>query len=359
MAMRTRAWLLLFGIVLGAGAAGAAAPATRMPGPAPRAHGGTDPARENAACEACHVDIAREWRGSMHAQADVDPVYRRALAREPMAFCRACHAPEANPSSDAPPKLSAIGVGCVTCHATGGDAVLAGPAREGSHAAPHAVVRDPRFASSAACASCHEFDFPDSPARGRAERMQATVSEHASSPSATTACARCHMPRRADGRPSHAFAASRDPAMLRSAVVASAARRGSKVAIHLAPGAAGHAFPTGDLFRRLVITAEAVGDDWAVNGEASRALHRRFKMAATSPGHVGRVLVGDDRVGTGPLGAQEVELDLGGAARGRTIAWRVEYQRVEHPLGADEETAAVAESIVVAEGTLAPPEGAP
>src|SRR5262249_49394694 len=154
-------------------------------GPAPQGRAG-DPARENAACEACHADVAGEWRGSMHAQADVDPVYRRALAREPMAFCRACHAPEADPAADAPPKLSALGVGCVTCHKTGGDAVLAGPAprdlgreRGAVRAAPHAIVRDARFATPSACASCHEFDFPDSRARARPERMQATVSEHA------------------------------------------------------------------------------------------------------------------------------------------------------------------------------------
>jgi hypothetical protein len=348
--MRAAVSLVVVGVL--AVASAAASSGERMPGPAPQRRAG-DAARENAACEACHVDVANEWRGSMHAQADVDPVYRRALAREPMAFCRGCHAPEADPSTDAPPRLAAIGVGCVTCHRTSGDAVLAGPARGERREAPHAIVRDARFASPAACASCHEFDFPDSAARAHPERMQSTVSEHAASASAATACGACHMPRGADGHRSHAFAASRDPAMLRSAVNVRATRGPTKVRLHLAPGAAGHAFPTGDLFRRLVVVAEAVGDDWAVSGEASRALERRFKMSAVSPGHVGRVLVGDDRVG--PRDAQDVELELGDAARGRTIAWRVEYQRVEHPLGADDSAAVVAESTVVAEGSLGAP----
>jgi hypothetical protein len=35
----------------------------------------------------------------MHRQAHVDPVYQRAFAIKPMAFCQSCHAPEADPSA--------------------------------------------------------------------------------------------------------------------------------------------------------------------------------------------------------------------------------------------------------------------
>src|SRR5687768_3228363 len=48
----------------------------------------------NAGCVGCHPDQAAEWRGSLHARAASDGAYRRALAREPSAFCRGCHAPE-------------------------------------------------------------------------------------------------------------------------------------------------------------------------------------------------------------------------------------------------------------------------
>src|SRR5580693_2517646 len=74
--------------------------ALRMPGPARGALRVEGRAEENARCEGCHEDIAREWRASMHAQADTDPIYRRALAIEPLPFCRGCHAPEADPSAD-------------------------------------------------------------------------------------------------------------------------------------------------------------------------------------------------------------------------------------------------------------------
>ena len=305
----------------------------------------------------------------MHAQADVDPVYRRALAIEPLAFCRGCHAPEASPLTDAPAHLSQIGVSCVTCHVTGAGtdgAVLAGAAPDPAFArpgvAPHPVRRDEKFTTPAACATCHEFNFPDSKLRRTPERMQSTVSEHAASPASQVACARCHMPA-ADGpsgrHKSHVFAASRDPAMLRAAVTARAERTApTRISITLTPAGVGHAFPTGDLFRRLVVSAEAVGDDWAVVGEGSRPLNRRFRLTQLAPGYLGRVLVGDDRVGVGPTSV--VELDLGDAARGRTLAWRVEYQRVEHPVGTDESGGSVvADTTLITSGVLPASPGVP
>jgi hypothetical protein len=47
-----------------------------------------------------------------------------------------------------------------------------------------------------------------------------------------------------------------------------------------------------------------------------------------------------------------VDLDLGPLARGRAIAWRVAYQRVESP-GGDTDAAVVAGEIAVAAGVVA------
>jgi hypothetical protein len=139
--------------------------------------------------------------------------------------------------------------------------------------------------------------------------------------------------------------------MLRAALSVRAWRASpSSITLVLTPGRVGHAFPTGDLFRRLVISAEAVGEDWIVLGEASRSLYRRFEMREIQPGHTLRHLIGDDRVGVGR--PEPMELDVGEGARGQPIAWRVEYQRVEHPLGEDESAAVVAESIVIADGLV-------
>jgi Cytochrome c554 and c-prime len=328
-----------------------------MPHPATRRlH--LDAASANADCQSCHEAIGEEWRASMHSQAHTDPVYQRALATEPLPFCRGCHAPEADPRSPPSAALGRLGVACITCHVPeNGIGTLATAERVG---APHPVLATPAFAAEAACASCHEFDFPAHAPGHPAEKMQATVSEHAASPGAARPCAACHMPFVGEGgvrHRSHRFDA-RTPEVLRSALVASARRTGPRsLAVSLAPGSVGHAFPTGDLFRRLRLSAEAIGDDWTVMSEASRAMSRHFRWRDVGDGHVVREQVGDDRVGAGQT--RTVELDIGVAGEGRPLAWRVEYQRVEHPAGGDDADAVVAESVVVASGLLAAEPGGP
>jgi hypothetical protein len=98
-------------------------PGFPMPGPARRRLAAA--VKENAACEACHDDVAKEWRGSYHQRANIDPAYRRAFAAEPSAFCSSCHAPEADPLKEPPTAVSALGVACVTCHVTEEGFVLA------------------------------------------------------------------------------------------------------------------------------------------------------------------------------------------------------------------------------------------
>ncbi|MFY0531589.1 multiheme c-type cytochrome [Nannocystis pusilla] len=67
-----------------------------MPGPAPHP-AGVRLELDNDACEACHEVEAAQWRGSQHQTAYTEREFQRALAHEPMPFCRGCHAPEADP----------------------------------------------------------------------------------------------------------------------------------------------------------------------------------------------------------------------------------------------------------------------
>lgn len=321
-----------------------------MPGPARRR---ANAAAENARCEGCHAEIAAEWRRSLHQQAHTDPAYQRALAIEPLPFCRGCHAPEADPSGDPPADLGAMGVGCVTCHAVSNNGVLAAP-RDSAAPAPHGVIRSAVFAAAGACAACHEFSFPDPERRRKRELMQSTVSEHRASPFGPTACASCHMPAipGPGGRThkSHVFAASRDPALLRSAVKVTATRTAEGVDVRLASSGVGHSFPTGDLFRRLSIRAEAVGPESQVVAEDVRYLGRRFGKARGTDGHPIKVMIADTRVPGG--GESRVRLTLGSAAKGLPIAWRVTYQRVEHPITDESEDAVVAGEVEIAAGVL-------
>ena len=331
--------------------------AVHMPGPAPQPRS-IDAAAMNARCESCHVDIAVEWQRSFHRAAHTDPVYQRAFAIEPLPFCQGCHAPEANPNAPVPGAVGALGVGCVTCHWTGHEVLAAPrPGAPNDHVDAHQIARDARFAGAPACASCHEFAFPDAGKRTTPELMQSTVSEHAASANADRSCADCHMPLVADkpgAKPhrSHAFDASRNAAMVRRAVTISATRPSPTTArITLAPTWSGHAFPTGDLFRRVEVHVDAVGAEYQSVTSATRYLMRHFAEKRHGAGIV-RYVESDDR----PLGSPMViDFDLGKDAAALPIAYRIAYQRVEHPRSERPEDSVVEGEIVLSEGMLPPP----
>jgi len=152
---------------------------------------------------------------------------------------------------------------------------------------------------------------------------------------------------------SHAFSAQRDPAVLRAVVTASATRApGDAVEVRLAAKGVGHAFPTGDLFRRLEVVAEAVGPDQNSVASDERHLSRRFGHVNAASGRFVKVTVADTRLQPGVEAV--VRLALGPAARAFPIAWRVSYQRVEHPIDSDGDRAVVEADIELARGVLPP-----
>jgi hypothetical protein len=329
-----------------------------LPGPAPRGRSVEVALALNGACEGCHAQIAAEWRESLHARSHTDAVYQRAFALEPLQFCQACHAPEADPALPVPEAAAKLGVGCVTCHVVAGE-LLAAPPRSAARgpgsaakAAPHPVLGDARLGGSAACAGCHEFEFPDRTARKLPELMQSTVSEHARSADRDRACASCHMPAVEPGgvpHRSHAFLGGHDTGLVKSAVVVKAEREGEVARITITPRELGHAFPTGDLFRRLEVSAEAVGSERQVVASQRRYLMRHWQRLPGPFGVVLRHATEDDR----PLDAElVVELALGTKALNLPIAWRVAYQRVEHPRSDSEQDSSVEGEIEIAAGTL-------
>jgi len=288
-----------------------------------------DRAEANARCEGCHPVHAQEWRASLHRASFEDAAFQRSLAREPLPFCRGCHAPEADPESPPPAWAAAIGVGCVTCHLQEGD-VLAAPRSEADDGAiPHAVVRTAALADERACAGCHEFEFPRSRWRPAGTLMQSTVQEHAASPHAEASCADCHMPTAADGHVDHGFAITRRPDRLRAALHVESERVGpSTLQLRLEPVDVGHAFPTGDLNRRLVIEAAAVDADGTSIATARRELARHHPPPPVGATHMLRAATTtpDDRL----VGPTTIELALPDARASDRIEWRVVYERVDH-----------------------------
>lgn len=277
---------------------------------------GAPPARAGA-CGDCHVQIQRESLQSLHGRSRSDPSYVAALARESdKGFCEQCHDPTGN----------GTGVGCGSCHAT-------------FHGQVRAVV------TSQACAPCHDFPFP-----ARTDAMQLTFAEHAVSPNAETPCATCHMKKERGGPASHAFAASRDASMLARAVVVTGQREpDGDVTLWLTQGQIGHAFPTGDLFRRLLLVVERVGPTGERLDFAQATVGRTF-----GADHGKKVQIVDNRPGSprnqgGPRTQVRLHIPRGSEQTGTVVRYRLSYERVADALS---DSALVEESMLVTQGII-------
>ena len=277
----------------------------------PRVEGPVENANlRDAACMRCHVDEARSWEGSAHHSAFTNEIFQAEWQPRRQAACVRCHAPLAEPES--PLDETALnGISCAVCHVREGS-VLA------SHAAPdapHPITVDETLSTSAACAGCHDFNFAsvEPTPYDRSEMLQGTLREWHEVEERGT-CQHCHM---AEG--SHAMPGARDASLLARAltVEAHAAIIDGHTEVTLTlTSQAGHAVPTGDMFRRLHVEA------WPVNREAARVsttLMRRFER---QDGVMHQVR--DERV---PANApREVRLTL---PRTRRVAWRITWQALD------------------------------
>lgn len=289
----------------------------------------------NDVCALCHTTQAEQWSGSEHATAFTDAPFTAALAREPQAFCRGCHAPEQDPRLTEVTPASAIGVACVSCHV---DDTAPVTVRDGHLALVDAVD----------CASCHEFGFPDDALREHPLAMQRTATEHRDSPAADQSCASCHMERATTGAHDHRFAVTRDAAVIgRSLDIAATRPTATRIRVVLDAAAVGHAVPTGDLFRRLEVGAEVIDGS---GRPARRWLGRRFETRIDARGIALVQEVADDRVPAG--GSREVVVELADAA-GHDVRWWVRHQRVAFPRGRDPAAAVLDGETTIAEGVLA------
>ncbi len=284
------------------------APASRMPGPATEGYERGSRAEDDARCVRCHASTATSHDASLHRVAFSDPSFQKGFAIEPAPFCQGCHAPETKPTAVVDAFARTRGVTCVTCHQpTTGGPVLAGPPRGARGAAPHPLQRAPDFGTRA-CAGCHEFSFPHAEAKGERGLMQKTMREHGASRDKDTSCAGCHM-KGGD----HGVATSRDPALLRRALSVGVTREGAgPLTFTLDAVGVGHAFPTGDLFRRLVLRVHVPG------GVVERVLGRTFTSVTE-----GDLIVRLERSDLRLAPSRKVVVEAPQGTR-----WEVVYQRV-------------------------------
>lgn len=298
-------------------------------------------------CRACHHDAAEQWNASRHRGAFTNPDFQRSYVREPLAFCRDCHAPATVRTSLSSANAEAEGVGCIDCHGGATGAVRTGLGVEGRAVeAPHGLQRDASFGTEA-CRGCHQFAFPPHSRRPKGTMMQTTMDEHARSAFADRTCARCHFPRRGDGF-DHALRSTRDDDAWRRALAVRARRVDDGLAFELEPRGVGHAVPTGDLFRRLALHAE-VRDGEAVLEERTRYLGRHFEPWRHPDGTRNDAYawpVRDDRV----VAPTTIVLPLSGA--GEAVHWWVDYERVDARDDLDPATSSVASRVRLASGQL-------
>lgn len=298
--MRVRlvaSFALVFTTILGTFTRSAGSLDVPLPGPAPRPASAT----ESEACARCHREIANEWRASQHHHAWDDDYFVRSYALEPTAFCRKCHAPTADPAREPSPAAQAEGIGCSTCHVATASVGVVGTHAMASKKDAHAVLGDARLATDAACGACHQFAFP-APQGFVAGPMQDTLGEHKRSHAPATPCQGCHMPKikGANGSEhmSHAFRVQGDKATLaRAVVVKSASLEVGAAKLTLAPGAIGHAFPTGDLYRRAELRVTPIdARDQATGAAAIVAFERTFTTQRIGDGQSVRTQATDTRL---------------------------------------------------------------
>lgn len=306
----------------------------------------------NDACISCHQSEARSWRTSRHAVAATNRPFVSALGREPAAtrpFCVDCHAPDSLAQVASEPEYQE-GVSCVSCHVTKPGTVQASSAARSNASAPHPVERSAEFSTAAACASCHEFEFPvrrQAPLEPRFAWMQRTVTEHYDGRFSDSECISCHMPEEG-GRPSHRFRGGYDEAFVKRALAIEAAfAENGALVLTLSPRGVTHAVPTGDLFRRLKVELQVgAGSDQVAT--CTEYLGRRFRRGA----HGLLEEVSDERV---QLGVSTVRCAPRLPGRQpRTGSFVVTYERVAMLGSAGDAKATVESQFVVARGMVDP-----
>lgn len=189
------------------------------------------------------------------------------------------------------------------------------------------MLGDARLATAAACGACHDFPFPDDPT-GAGPRQQETLGEHGRSAAADKPCQSCHMPlagsRDGSQHHDHSFRVQGNPAMLARAVRVTSATLGEgQLALSLEPGEIGHAFPTGDVFRRVEVRATPLdANGQALGADAVAVLGRTFGPAATEEGGAARVVRSDTRL----VGRRILTLSVPAAAR--RVRYSIVWQRL-------------------------------
>lgn len=280
-----------------------------------------------AVCGACHTDQFQQWQQSVHANAarnvwvrdlfsgDGTPggsagyVFTQTHDPGETGFCATCHAPMQDvrtpgqlPFNQISGSIGLDGVSCLGCHQiadvdanqlnglhhVGGKSDYRFPART-EHPTEFYVwgpLKDvetgtmrnlytPLFKQALMCASCHQYNNPETGAPGQNTYVEWLASPFSQPGPNQKVCQDCHMPpadgpgtiattssviRPADQRRGHQFGGS-TPANLQGAILLRSTAQQSgdqlEVRVEVENRGAGHAFPTGVSVRNAFVVVEA------------------------------------------------------------------------------------------------------
>ncbi len=212
-------------------------------------------------CKSCHTEIYSEWQTSRHRVAFTNTLYQESHAREPLQWCENCHAPLVSKGLDSSKRenrlLSEEGVSCNVCHVREGKILTK---KQPPNAKAHSYVEVKEMKNSDFCANCHQFPFPvgtgavpHNKLKFSTQLMQGTFEEWQSSSYANREnCQDCHMETKKTYR-SHAFPGGHNLELLNKALSVDFKTKGDHSFIVLRGNGIGHGFPTGDLFRTIVV----------------------------------------------------------------------------------------------------------
>lgn len=154
---------------------------------------------------------------------------------------------------------------------------------------------------------------------------------------------------------SHAFGVQGDRAMLGRAVTVTRAWL-DRGAVHVAitPGAIGHAFPTGDLFRRVEVRAYPVDSEGRRLAASSVVvLERTFTATPVGRDALVQVERSDTRLAAPPIGGSaEREITLAVPATTRRARYEIVWQRLSPMLAARHGLAMRDQETTVIEGQV-------
>lgn len=223
-------------------------------------------AEAHRACGGCHAAAEDGWRRSMHHTSFSNRAFQIALREDPIAFCADCHAPRRRDLNAT--EAAELGVDCPSCHLN-----AAAHEREARAGAPRTTAM-----TTAPCASCHELSSPIA-----ATMLQTTATEHRASAYADLDCVDCHMRARGGAR-DHETSVRGNVGLLSSALDCSASETNGNVVVSLRSRGVGHKFPTGDLFRALLVRAWIEAPDGRILSEREASLHRDWDTVRRVPG---------------------------------------------------------------------------